>query len=298
MIDSNILLAMQEALQASMSVVRTAQARRGDRFDLENNDKLDGTTVTKVDKRSERIGGKFLMDLSVHAEEGGFKKGAVDLKNARYQVLFDPLDGTRPFINGAPTSTVILGLFDKELQQVVACFVGEPCSQGFWKLKDNVTHACHFVEAGTSFPVEVSRPCSVWQGDLSLKSTVYLDLYPGFTRKGCKALSVEEQSRLFSSIHGTVSAVSMMGSNGLHHALVANGGEGVIGAITTAIGGPWDVAPVILVLMAGGAACAFSRTEEGEWFKRDPLDVYSYDFLVTGNSVETVETLSQILTSL
>jgi fructose-1,6-bisphosphatase/inositol monophosphatase family enzyme len=138
----------------------------------------------------------------------------------------------------------------------------------------------------------------VWDGSLNPKSTVYLDLYPGFTRDGCKTLSTQEQSKLFSMIHGSVSAVSMLGSNGLHHALVANGGKGVAGAITTALGGPWDVAPVALVLASGGAARAFSRGEDGIWVDRDPRDVYSYDFLVTGNSTATVEKLSQILTSL
>ena len=81
----------------------------------------------------------------------------------------------------------------------------------------------------------------------------------------------------------------------MHHALVANGGERVAGAITTAIGGPWDVAPVKLVLDAGGAAAAFSRPRYGEWIECDPLAIDTYDFLVTGNSLATVETLTEIL---
>lgn len=74
--------------------------------------------------------------------------------------------------------------------------------------------------------------------------------------------------------------------------------RGVAGAITTAIVCPWDVAPASLVLKTGCTARAFSRSDHGGWTAHDPLDFSSYDFLITGNSQETVDILSEILTAL
>jgi len=79
----------------------------------------------------------------------------------------------------------------------------------------------------------------------------------------------------------------------------------VAGSITTAIGGPWDVCGVKLVLNAGGAARAFAVFEERVETTghppalvlepRNPLDVMSYDILVCGNSCETVDSLVECL---
>jgi hypothetical protein len=61
------------------------------------------------------------------------------------------------------------------------------------------------------------------------------------------------------------------------------------------------VAPVKLVLDAGGAARAFSRPEEhGDgptWVERNLLVIDSYNFLVTGNGIQTGERLAGILTA-
>lgn len=305
MVDEKIVHAMISALEASMNSVKFSyqDVSNATHFKVV---KPDSTLLALADIASERAGLNWLSDIAVHAEESGklpLAKGSILAGGGKYTVLFDPLDGTRPFVCGAPTSTVIIGLYDNTIKQVVGCFVGIPANQYFWQAMEGSKN----LKAGTSFCFAHFLPLvdgyhqfprHVWKGSLNPKSTVYLDLYPGFTRVGCKTLSVEEQSKLFNGIHGKVSAVSMMGSNGLHHALVANGGEGVAGAITTALGGPWDVAPVALVLASGGAARAFSRGDDGVWVDRDPRDVYSYDFLVTGNSLYTVETLSQILLGL
>ncbi len=85
----------------------------------------------------------------------------------------------------------------------------------------------------------------------------------------------------------------MPGSNGLHQALVANGGERLVGSITLAMGGPWDVCGVRLVLNAGGVARAFERTSAGALREQDPLDPEAYDMLITGNNKDTADFLTR-----
>jgi fructose-1,6-bisphosphatase/inositol monophosphatase family enzyme len=124
---------------------------------------------------------------------------------------------------------------------------------------------------------------------------VYLDCYAGFTKQDAQVLTDTECGTLMGSVFGNGTVVQMMGSNGLHHALVANGSEGVAGAITTAIGGPWDVSPVLLVLEAGGAARAFAVDTKGKFVEKNPLQTASYHFLVTGHDQTMVDCLSNKL---
>lgn len=279
---NQIIAAMQKAVQASMAVVQGAQRSHAN-AQLGIEQKSDGTIVTNVDKASERAALACLEGIVVQAEEGGLIRGMMGIKDSRYSVRLDPLDGTAPFTNGASTSTVIAALYDQEEQVVAGVIVGEPATGRIWE----------------TFP-DTPTKTRVWQGEMGPKTVVYTDFYPNFTRKGCRALDNTEQGNLFSRLFGSA-MVHMMGSNGLHHALVANGGQNVAGAITTAIGGPWDVAPVKLVLDAGGDARAFSRPEERNgpaWIERDPLAIDSYDFLITGNSKATVDKLSNMLTTL
>lgn len=276
---NEIITAMRNAVKASMVVVQQAQNRQA-QVQLGIEQKSDGTIVTNVDKTSETAALGCLDGILVQAEEGGVVRGLMGVHNSRYAVRLDPLDGTAPFTNGASTSTVIAALFDQEEEKVVGVIVGEPATGRIWE----------------TFPNQLIKT-RVWIGEMGPKTVVYTDFYPNFSRKGCRTLDNCEQGDLFARLFGNA-MVNMMGSNGLHHALVANGGQNVTGAITTAIGGPWDVAPVKLVLDAGGAARAFSRPESGEWIERDPLAIDTYDFLVTGNSQVTVDKLSEILTTL
>jgi fructose-1,6-bisphosphatase/inositol monophosphatase family enzyme len=81
-----------------------------------------------------------------------------------------------------------------------------------------------------------------------------------------------------------------IGPNGINHVLVALGRRGVVGSITTALGGPWDVAPVLLILEAGGFAM-------GYWNGKpvDPVLVMKYNMLVTAASESELENLSRHL---
>ncbi|MDO8591183.1 MAG: inositol monophosphatase family protein [bacterium] len=291
--------AMLEAVIASMAVVRQNQGGQ-DEVEVKRNK----TLLTATDKGSEMSGLKKLFaslprKIGVEAEERG------KVRVGTGKVLFDPLDGTKPFVIGALSSTVIAAFYDEAKKQVTACIVGEPVSGRVWVAeadKPTVRMNYDFEERKFLGPIQNyefqdSTICEVSPvNPVGSGATVFLDLYPGFTRKDAKVLSNDEGAKLFSALFGRF-GISMLGSNGLHHALVANGAEGVAGAITTAIGGPWDVAPVLLVLQAGGAARAFSIEPSGNFKEQDPLDVFSYHFLVTGNSQETVDELSRVLLS-
>jgi len=295
----NIIQVMLDAVVASMKVVRQKQGGQVGAVEV----KRDKTLLTATDKESEAAGlqvltGMLSDEIGVNAEERGKVKVGI-----RGTILYDPVDGTKPFVIGALSSTVIAAFYDEVKKQVTACVVGEPVSGRVWVAeKGNGTGKLQYDFQRHSFedqPLkeETCFPCRVSEGSpIGSGATVFIDLSPGFTRKDARVLSNSEATKLFSLLFGKY-GITMLGSNGLHHALVANGAEGVAGAITTAIGGPWDVAPVLLVLEAGGAARAFSVEQDGKLKERDPLDVFSYHFLVTGNSQATVDELSGALLS-
>ena len=85
----------------------------------------------------------------------------------------------------------------------------------------------------------------------------------------------------------------MTGSNGLHHALVAQGNDKMAGAVTSAIGGPHDVCGVKLVLDAGGYARAFQIIESREFVEKPAEAIEDYDILVLGNNQDTVDELCE-----
>lgn len=284
-----------EALYESMKTVRRYQHGISD--DVET--KPDFTIVTPADKASEAAGKEVLRKISslysniiIHGEETG-AEGEGDTR-----IYLDALDGSMPYTIGTGTSTVIIAVVDEKTGEVFYCLVGEPQSGKVWRVAQN--EECKVSYFDFSFSI-VSQdftwwsPVHTYQGVLDGKSRVFIDSYPGFTKNGRTILSTEQLNALHARIQEK-SGMLMLGSNGLHHALVANGGKGAVGAITTAIGGPWDVCPVLLVLAAGGFARAFAQTEVG-LVEKDPLCVALYDIVITGNSKETVDTLSEYVLS-
>jgi fructose-1,6-bisphosphatase/inositol monophosphatase family enzyme len=197
-------------------------------------------------------------------------------------LLIDPLDGTRAFSSGLATSTTILGAYDSTEKQVVGCVVGEVATGRVWSaFGDSPTQLRH------------RKAVSVWPKPMDEQSTVFLDVSHGFARNHRVILSDAQMARLFGQLNGEFK-LSIPGSNGLIQALVANGGQKVAGSITSAIGGPWDVCGVKLVLNAGGFAKAFHLGQDQDkcWLEeRDPLNVMDYDILICGNELHTVLTL-------
>ena len=267
------------ALKKSMEVVRRSQLV-GTQY-LKNSEKNDGTIVSITDKKSGQAGRDILKKIpgvKIRDEEGQLT-GKGDLI-----IYLDPVDGTRPLTIGAVTSTVIIAVYEEETKKVIACFVGEPISGRVW-------YATKYTKTILILPTQKrARTVKVWNGTLSNKSGIFADFYPGFKKEGKVVFTNEELTLLQGQLNNFTGTV-MFGSNGAHHALVANGGQYAAGAITTAIGGAWDVCPVLLVLQAGGYAAAFSVDENGKLIEEGPLKVANYDILVTANNEETLKAL-------
>jgi len=280
------LKSMEEAVRRSMRIVRNYQIfGRSGSADVKTSD---STLLTVVDSESGAAMRDFLQEWHPDIAQGIEDVGVSELDGSEYRILGDPLDGTRAFVNGLATSTVILGLYNTRQKQVVACVIGEPATGRLWSSGGG---GCRLTVASEAIDVQKV----VWEGALGNQTTVLLDVNHGFTRDGRQMLRDDGVARLFKRLTEYPAKILMPGSNGLHQALVANGGERLVGAITTAIGGPWDVCGARLVLDAGGAARAFRISDERALTERDPLDVLSYDLLVVGNSNETVDVLSGFL---
>lgn len=285
-----IALTLIKAVVASMTVVKSAQK------EIHTGAlKSDGTSASQAYLASEAAGIKILKltGLDIWAEEGGLGT----IHETDEVILFDPLDGTRPFLTGAISSTVIAATYDLKKKRVTRCVVGEPVSGRIWFATQGGGTWVFYTSDKISLEntIAEAKQCKVWDGSLHNKSTMFLDLYPGFQKEGYPAISDALWGRFFQELFGRTTAISMFGSNGLHHALVANGAEGVAGAITTAMGGPWDVAPVLLTLEAGGSAQAFKINTQGFLEKKHALDVLDYNLVISANNTETLEELEMEL---
>lgn len=244
----------------------------------------DGTLVTATDKEAERVLHARLQGIQntcFRGEEGTASGGG------GYTIMVDPLDGTRAFALRLATSTVIAALTHPE-RGVVACVIGEPSTGRIWSAtEDSPTRLYPNKESAT--------PAQVWPGELDAQASVFMDVSHGFTRGPEKRqiLTDDQVHRLMVGVSKTCK-LFMPGSNGLHFALVANGSDRMAGQITTAVGGPWDIAGVLLVLQAGGAARGFSVTD-GKLTEQNPLHIEECDIMVSGNSVATVDRLVDLL---
>lgn len=107
-------------------------------------------------------------------------------------------------------------------------------------------------------------------------------------------LNTKNQQALFASLI-PVCKIQMPGSNGLNHALVANGGAYAAGAITTAIGGPWDVAGARSSSLRPEAHVARSISKKIRNYVKLTLLIRStttFLFLVTASKLWTLSQLA------
>lgn len=252
----------------------------------------DGTIVTTWDKQSEAVGRQYMLahfpDIPFFGEEGGESVGA----DERYVILFDPLDGTSLFALRGTGSTVIWSLYDRIEKKIKGTIIGEPALGRLWSASEG--NGCVLRQYDARGDCTLSETCKVWAEPLSRKSTVLLDVSHGFRRKNadgstCEIFSDNTLRSLMCDVT-KLSKLLMLGSNGLHHALVANGGHGAAGAITTAMGGPFDACGVQLVLEAGGYAAAFKAWQDG-LYEVDPLDPLNYDVVVSATTMENLKQL-------
>lgn len=289
MIHKDFELGMTKAVWSSMMVIcanvlglkmKGAQVKR------------DGSLLTRVDLESEKAGFQVLQEnfpeIPVLREESGLSEGS-----GQWVFLYDPIDGTRPFLSGASTSTVICALYDRQAEAIVGVVIGDPSYRRMWIAFRGA--GCKLWGFGGGEFI-FSAPYKVWKGDLQRKSLVLYECSHAFKRGDRQILTDENMVKLHSLLQPVVT-LQNYGSNGLHHALVANGGDFVAGAITVAMGGPWDCGGAIAVLEAGGVCSAFRMMEGRRLEEKNPLDPFSYDILVVANSDETRDFLCDCLRS-
>ncbi len=277
---------MQKAVRAGMKIVRRCQVE-GREGAAEVKD-TDATLLTTVDRESGQAMRNLLHELHPNVPTSIEDVGGENISDS-FLFLGDPIDGTRAFVNGLTTSTVIQGLYSFETRQVIACVVGEPISGRIWQ---SFNHVCTLTFESVPDTLRTTSVCKEKFGE---QATVIIDVNHGFKRKGRQILCDDSVTSLFKLLTDFPAKILMPGSNGLQQALVANGGERLVGAITTAIGGPWDVCGVHLVLSAGGHAIAYRKDDQRGLVEEDPLDVLNYDLLVVGNNKETTRVLAELL---
>jgi len=277
------------AVVAGMQVVRAYQLR--DKTIGEASIKsADDTFLTVADRECGEV-------LRAHVRQhftgvrSNIEDVGVSTEQSKVTVYGDPVDGTLPFTVGLPTSTVILGAYDTDTKQVLACIIGEPASGRLWYTRNSQCYAATW--DFTKKELHNERQVTVWQGVLSGNTAVCLDNPQGFKRSGRQILTHEQVGQLLVKL--AKYRLLLAGSNGLHQAVLAQGNDKMAGAITSAIGGPQDVCGVRLVLDAGGAARAFRVTDDRKLAEESPYAIEDYDILVVGNNPGTVDELSQVL---
>jgi hypothetical protein len=194
---------------------------------------------------------------------------------------------------------VIIGLYSCLEKDLKGVSIGDVAFGRRWFAQEG--GGAHVLTTSPGSAHNIVTECQVWDGRLDSSSQVFADFYPGFRRPNrsnpnqMRDIFTPEQYKRLNAELFEICRPSLLGSNGMHHALVANGGQGAAGAITTAIGGEWDVAGVRLVLEAGGVAAAYCVGDDGSLQEVSALDPYAQDIAIVANNFETLEVLKDLV---
>jgi hypothetical protein len=168
----------------------------------------------------------------------------------------DPLDGSRLPLYGFKDSTVICSVHDFRRQQQTAAAVGYPVSGEVFYADRGKTWKI-LLSTRCWKPKRGMRPvrCRVGHGQTGGKAAILIEHSAPFTRTdhwtGEKRLILDDEAMdVLCSELRKLGLLVIHGSNGSNQVAVASGLD-VIGQITTAVGGPWDLVPLIIV-NAGG----------------------------------------------
>ena len=223
--------------------------------------KGDKTAVTIVDKKSQEISRPIIQmafpQFRLNQEESNGEFGNKDSDIVLYH---DPLDGTGGFLIGGATPTIILAAYDSREMEILACSTLEPSTGRFWfSSKGNGAYLKTFDYASERFDSQDGRQIHV-NGKEGLKgSHVLVDIDHGFERTAVdgekrRVLFPEGRRAISRSIETAGGKTASFYTNGGHYAYVATGNPTLIGNITTAIGGPFDIAGMLHVTEAGGVS--------------------------------------------
>jgi fructose-1,6-bisphosphatase/inositol monophosphatase family enzyme len=250
------------------------------------------TVATRWDKLSEAAILAMLKEspYDVWSEEVGF----VDQGGAHQDMVFlvDPLDGSKPFAIGAPTSTVSVALYDTKRKTVKVCVVGEPAT-GRVMFAEKGTGTYMFYSSG-DLETDLSSAVATktWTGKFDSGSVVLVDCYHGFALKDHPVTPPATWGRLMVALND-IGIVYAMGTNCGHYVLLALGRNSVAGVITTCRGGPHDIVAGLLVQEAGGVVQSFSN-KNGTLREVGPLAVMEANFMIAANNATTAERLVAI----
>lgn len=285
----------------SANLVRIAQQRG---TAIESHEKVgDQSLLTETDQESEAAAKAVWQEqtnYSILGEETGISED--ENTDPRILGMNDPIDGTRPFVIGAHTSTCMAGAYDTILRKFVASSLVHPTSGQLIEASKGASRlsTVRFTEDG--YELGDSRTLETWDGDLK-GSTVLVDNFAPFSRKSRedseRMRAITDPEKLVKFLGGLIetgAAPQGYGSNGYHQMLVAKGNERMAGAVMLAQGGVWDALGLPAVENAGGVARAFAVSEDSRTIEeQDPHDPFNWDILVLGNTQKTTDQLSGVV---
>ena len=177
----------------------------------------------------------------------------------------------------------------------------EPSTGRFWfSSKANGAFLNRYDYNTGKFDSEDGRQIHVNNREGLNGSHVLVDVDHGFERttlegKKKQILYPKERRELYRSIEAEGGKVASFYTNGGHFALTSMGNPTVIGNITTAIGGPFDIAGIRHVLEAGGEAQCYEITERKLYALSDSQDIEAADMVIAANNKNNLKKLEEIL---
>jgi fructose-1,6-bisphosphatase/inositol monophosphatase family enzyme len=262
--------------------------------------KGDKTVVTVVDKKSQALSSPFIRkafpEARINQEEAELETGN---KDARITIYHDPLDGTGGFLVGGSTPTIILAAYDNLAKEFIAVSTMEPSTGRFWfSAKGEGAWEYVYDYAASKWKSGRTR-MQVNKQQIGDGAIVLVDLSFPFKR------SMPDGSKkwmLMSKGRGQFSdAVQSMGmkeysfqTNGVHYALTALGRPQLVANISTAMGGPYDVAGMLHVQEAGGYIASLRVEETGKKRKLVVMkdhDMAKAEMCIAANSKKTFDKL-------
>lgn len=266
--------------------------------------KGDKTLVTDTDKRSEEISRPIILagfpELGLRQEE---TKGVLGNSNSPIKLYHDPLDGTGGFLMGGATPTIILAAYDSIAREVLACATMEPSTGRFWfSSKGNGAYLKKFDYHSRNFDSQEGKQIRVNNRNGLNGSHVLVDVDHSFERTTLKGekrkiLTPNGRRSISSAVEAEGGKVASFYTNGGHYAYVAMGRPTLIGNITTAIGGPFDVAGLRHVLEAGGVAVCYEISDRRLYFLDNPQDIERADIVIASNNQRNLNSLEEILST-
>lgn len=293
-----------EMTLASAVIVHEAQQED---VSIESEVKIrDKSLQTATDRKSEAAAKgvwRARTNHPIQGEETGVSDNGEE-NDSRILGMNDPIDGTRPFVIGAHTSTCMGGAYDTEHRRFVASTLVHPTSGQVIEASSGTSRlsSVRFTENGYELTGD-SRDIKVWDGELKDNATVLVDNLAPFPRKSRenpeKDRIITDPEKLIKFLGGlleTGAVPQAYGSNGYHQMLLAKGNERMAGAVMLSQGGPWDALGLLTVENAGGIVRAFAVSEDARTIEeKDPHDPFNWDILVLGNTQKTTDQLSGVI---